>query len=67
MTSHGLLTCMGSFQCFVFLRCPAPFALILEDDTNVALVSYGQSIGTPCGDYTGDSVCVLTGELTLFG
>jgi len=35
--------------------CPAPFAMILEDDTNVALVTYGQSIGTPCGDYTGDS------------
>lgn len=35
--------------------CPAPFALILEDDTNVALVTYGASYGTPCGDYTGDS------------
>lgn len=37
------------------VSCPAPFALVLEDDTNVALVTYGASYGTPCGDYTGDS------------
>lgn len=35
--------------------CPAPFSLIYEDDTNVVLVSYGATFGTPCGDYTGDS------------
>jgi hypothetical protein len=29
--------------------------LVFEDDTNVVLVTYGATFGTPCGDYTGDS------------
>ena len=37
------------------LTCPTPFALILEDDTNVVLVSYAANFGTVCGDYDGDS------------
>lgn len=37
------------------VACPAPFALVLEDDLNVALVSYGATYGTACGDYDGDS------------
>jgi len=35
--------------------CPAPFAWSLHDDTNVALIVYGATFGTKCGDYTGDS------------
>ena len=35
--------------------CPAPFSLILTFDTNVALVSYGPTYNTVCGNYTGDS------------
>jgi len=37
------------------MACPAPFALILEVENNVALVTYGATFGTPCGDYVGDS------------
>jgi hypothetical protein len=37
------------------VACPAPFGFILTFDTNVALVSYGATFNTPCGNYTGDS------------
>lgn len=59
-TSVGdLMSSTGTYANFADdsgkVACPAPFAMILEDDTNVALISYGSTFGTACGDYVGDS------------
>jgi len=54
-----LLSGTGSYNNFAddsgSLACPAPFALILEVENDVALVTYGATFGTICGDYEGDS------------
>jgi hypothetical protein len=60
VTSVGdLMSGVGTYANFADTSghkfCPAPFALVLQDDTNVALVSYGATFKTKCGDYTGDS------------
>jgi hypothetical protein len=60
VTSVGdLMSAVGEYRNFADSTgtkwCPAPFAMILEDDTNVALIAYGSTFGTVCGDYTGDS------------
>ena len=58
VTSVGdLMSGTGTYANFLntTVWCTAPFAFILHDDTNVALITYGATFGSACGDYTGDS------------